>query len=236
MPHVFVSYSRKDKKFADDLSCAVEEAGYQIWIDRQCMPAARDIDHEIKQAIRDCFACIAILSPNALKSYWTKGEWEYALEQRKPLVPVLYRECDLPIYLRCLEACDFTSYPPLPVEPLRRLLAGLQAASRPGPTVTPPPGQQIGRVHRFDPRRRRIEAVLTGPLSVGDTIHVIGPSTNVTQLVRSLYASDGQAIEKLPSGSALIPFDFSACPGDLIYTASRSSGAPGANPTGKRDR
>jgi formylglycine-generating enzyme required for sulfatase activity len=58
------------------------------------------------QSIYDCARVLLILSPAAVKSERVQGEWITALEEKKPIVPVIYQECRVPSRLRLLQRID----------------------------------------------------------------------------------------------------------------------------------
>ena len=53
MPNMFISYSRKDKEFAEKLVKALEAEGRDIWIDYEDIPFASEWWDEICSGIVD---------------------------------------------------------------------------------------------------------------------------------------------------------------------------------------
>src|SRR4051812_37125590 len=69
-----------------------------------------------------CEAVVAILSPFSVGSANVLDELSFALEKGKRIVPVLYRDCEIPLRLHRIQYVDFrTDYH----EGLQRLLATL---------------------------------------------------------------------------------------------------------------
>jgi hypothetical protein len=98
MPDVFISYSRKDKEFAEKLVRALEADGRDVWIDFDDIPFASEWWEEICNGIDLSEATIFIISPDSLESKVCGMEVNYAIKNHKRLIPILYREVkDVPI-------------------------------------------------------------------------------------------------------------------------------------------
>ncbi|MCD4687379.1 MAG: toll/interleukin-1 receptor domain-containing protein [Anaerolineae bacterium] len=88
MGHVFISYSHDDSAYAIQLVHALQVAGFEVWFDEQ-------IEYGdawwpvIEQAIQECDAIIALMSPAGKKSRWVQCEIMLAVELHKPSFPVL---------------------------------------------------------------------------------------------------------------------------------------------------
>jgi hypothetical protein len=92
MPDVFISYSRKDKEFAEKLVKSFETDGRDVWIDFEDIPFAAEWWEEICRGIDSSQATIFIISPDSLDSKVCGLEVNYAIKNNKRLIPVLYRE------------------------------------------------------------------------------------------------------------------------------------------------
>jgi hypothetical protein len=108
-PYLFVSYAREDAAFAQKLSGALRARGVGIWIDESNLPPGVDWDREIDLAIERCSAMAVVISPSALNSNEVRGEFRAALDQQKPVIPLLVKDCELPRQLRTVEFLDFRS-------------------------------------------------------------------------------------------------------------------------------
>jgi hypothetical protein len=107
MMSIFLSYSRNDKDFADILYRLVESRGYDTWIDRRNIEAGSRWDQSIQSAIDEKSHLIVILSSTSAASDNVADEWSYALEQGKRVIPLYYKECNVPMRLRRLQRIDF---------------------------------------------------------------------------------------------------------------------------------
>lgn len=96
MPHAFLSYSRKDKAFVNQLYATLESQGFQVWVDWEDIPPSVDWMREIEQGIRSADNFVLIISPDSITSRVCYIELQYALSLNKHLIPVLYRDVTMP--------------------------------------------------------------------------------------------------------------------------------------------
>jgi len=92
MTDVFISYSRKDTEFVRKLHDSLEESGRDVWIDWENIPLTADWLEEIKEGIESSDNFIYVISPDSVHSDVCAVELGHALENRKRLIPVVYRE------------------------------------------------------------------------------------------------------------------------------------------------
>lgn len=90
----FISYSRKDKRFARKLKDALETMEVDAWVDWEDIPHGADWREEIRNSIQACDSFVFILSPDSLKSKVCAEELDIAVEMNKKIIPVLYREIE----------------------------------------------------------------------------------------------------------------------------------------------
>ena len=121
---IFVSYSRKDKAFANSLNAALKARGFEPLIDHgevyvlHDSPTGRNevcLFHDSWQRIQELIiqadTIIFVLSPDAVTSNICAREIDFASSLQKRFVPVVYRICDsgaVPTPLRRLKFifCD----------------------------------------------------------------------------------------------------------------------------------
>ena len=110
--HIFISYARKDARFAQKLNSDLKQEGLFTWIDDLSLRSGDDWLEHIAHAIDDSFAVLAILSPDAVNSKWVKRELRYADKLGKKIFPLLYKKCNLPHVLELqfgsIQRIDFT--------------------------------------------------------------------------------------------------------------------------------
>jgi serine/threonine protein kinase len=86
--HLFVSYSRRDKDYAAQLTDHLAENGFTVWIDSQ-IEYGDTWFAEIEEAIKTCEAFILLMTPEAYKSEWVQKEILLAKRDKKPIFPLL---------------------------------------------------------------------------------------------------------------------------------------------------
>ena len=94
MPHLFLSYSRKDQAFARRLYEALEGQNRDAWVDWEGIPPTAEWLKEVFAAIEGADAFLFIISPDSVVSPVCLKELAHAVEQNKRLVPILHRESD----------------------------------------------------------------------------------------------------------------------------------------------
>jgi len=109
MTHVFLSYLEEDLAFAEATQKEIEKAGFAVWVD----PArSRFMDsiwhHGIDNAIGESFVMVVILTPQALQSALMTYEWSFALGIGVTVIPVLFKEAQIPRRLLVLKCLDFS--------------------------------------------------------------------------------------------------------------------------------
>lgn len=96
---LFLSYSRKQTAWCDDLYTAIDTyTHFQRWRDNK-IPESADWWDSICVNIEGCFAFVAILTPDYLASVYCMGELEYALKLQKPVIALTLGEVNYPAKL-----------------------------------------------------------------------------------------------------------------------------------------
>jgi hypothetical protein len=105
---IFCSYARADDEFALKLAKDMKSAGASIWLDQLDIPKGQRWDRAVEEALQTCEYLLVILSPVSVESHNVMDEVSFALEEKKQVLPVLYRSCKLPFRLRRVQYIDFT--------------------------------------------------------------------------------------------------------------------------------
>ena len=153
-PSTFVCYSRRDVDFVLDLASRLRERGVRVWLDLWDIRTGEDWDRTIDAALTACASVLIVLSPDAVSSDEVRGELRAALSRGKPVVPVLYRSCDVPRQLQNTQYLDVSDSGDVSEAALDDLVATLRGEPRRGPRAWPFPP--------FDPTAwlgRRLRAV-----------------------------------------------------------------------------
>src|SRR6266436_7309142 len=91
---VFISYSRKDMAFADQLEAALRARGIEPLIDRSEIYAFEDWWKRIEALIAAADTVVFVLSPDAIASEVALKELGYATSLNKRLAPIVCRRVD----------------------------------------------------------------------------------------------------------------------------------------------
>ena len=108
-PKFFFSYAHDDSEFVLALAESLRTAGANLWLDRLDILGGQHWDESIQKALESCPGMLVVLSPSAVASQNCLDEISYALDERKRIIPVLYRPCAIPFRLRRMHHIDFTS-------------------------------------------------------------------------------------------------------------------------------
>jgi hypothetical protein len=107
MANIFISYSRKDEVFARRLAKSLSDLGSDVWIDIEDIPAGMKWSSAIQEGLDLCEALIVVISPDSMTSTNVEDEWQYALDQKKTVMPVLYRPAKLHFQLSRIQYVNF---------------------------------------------------------------------------------------------------------------------------------
>jgi len=96
---LFLSYSRRQTTWCDDLYTAIDTyTHFHRWRDNK-IPESADWWDSICVNIEGCFAFVAILTQDYLNSVYCMGELEYALKLDKPVIALMLQDVDYPAKL-----------------------------------------------------------------------------------------------------------------------------------------
>lgn len=135
-PTVFISYAHADDAFAMKLISDLQNAGHAIWIDTVSIKGGDAWVRSIADGIRNSYAFVTLISPNANTSRWVLREYLLAENLGKAIYPVMARQADIPFQMIDRQVIMLNeSY----ADGLRELIAAL-----PAPQVEmPPEGQEV---------------------------------------------------------------------------------------------
>jgi hypothetical protein len=91
---IFISYSRKDKAFADRLETALKARGFGPLIDRTEIYAFEDWWKRIEALISRADTVVFVISPHAIASEVAQKEVEHAASLNKRFAPIVCRRAD----------------------------------------------------------------------------------------------------------------------------------------------
>lgn len=104
---IFISYSRVDEAFARQLAGSLSAMGADVWIDVEDIPAGLKWSSAIQQGLDVCDALLVIISPESMASNNVEDEWQYFLDQKRPVFPIQYRPAKTHFQLSRIQYVDF---------------------------------------------------------------------------------------------------------------------------------
>lgn len=107
MARIFISYSRTDETFARRLATSLSNMGADIWIDVEDIPAGMKWSSAIQQGLDGGDLLIVIISPESMSSRNVEDEWQYYLDNGKPVIPVLLKPAKIHFQLNRIQYIDF---------------------------------------------------------------------------------------------------------------------------------
>ena len=126
--HIFISYHHNDLDFAENVISRLEKEGFSLWADSK-LSAGEDWRMIIDLAIKDAFALIVIMTPEAKASEYVTYEWVFAWGVGVKVIPMMLKKTPLHPRLEALQYLDFTNQKSRPWEKL--IEEAKNAASRP---------------------------------------------------------------------------------------------------------
>jgi len=132
----FFSYSHEDSDFALQLARDLKSAGAEVWIDKLDIMPGQEWDSAIEAALTQFPRMLLILSPASVKSRHVRNEISFALDENKTIIPVLYRDCTVPLQLRRIHYVDLRADYSRGLTALLRTLAGEQRPAGGAETAT----------------------------------------------------------------------------------------------------
>jgi hypothetical protein len=110
---VFISHTHVDKPFVRRIGADLAALGARVWIDDAELNIGDSLMGRIAAAIDEMEFLVVVLSPDAVASTWVQQELELAMssqlaEKKVKTLPLLYRPCQIPCFLRGKLYADFT--------------------------------------------------------------------------------------------------------------------------------
>jgi len=86
---IFVSYAEKDSDFATRVGSIIRDAGHLPWLYQQEVMPGEEYIEAVSEALHESDATLVILSKISAESQHVRNEVVQALEDRKPIIPLL---------------------------------------------------------------------------------------------------------------------------------------------------
>jgi len=107
MPQVFISYSRKDIAIVRQLAEDLKKADFNVWWDISGLKGGDAWMRAIQTGLKASQYCIVVLSRDSVESEWVEKEYTYAIGLGLKVIPILYKDCEIPLALANVQYVDF---------------------------------------------------------------------------------------------------------------------------------
>lgn len=178
-PQVFISYSHRDRQFAETLANSLSRDGVSVWYDNWRIHVGDSIVRKIQQGLSSSDFLVILLSRNSTESKWVEQELNAAtirnIESEGVFVlPVLIEKCQIPTFLSDKKYADFTRDPSSAYE---ELLAAID--------------------HHFDKQGRSRKSILDTRLSIVHTSTTEDKGLPVIKFTIANRSGSSQVINRL---------------------------------------
>ncbi len=105
--NIFVSYSRREVGFIDDLVRNLEQVGHEVWLDYRNLIPGKPWQDQIYKGIQKADVILLVVSKASLSSQNVEVEWQHVIEQDKRIILLVFEAVHLPEKLEKYEWVDF---------------------------------------------------------------------------------------------------------------------------------
>src|SRR5574341_1289311 len=107
-PNIFMSYSRREVGFVDDLTQRLEKEGYHVWLDYRSLAPGTPWAEQIDRGVDESQVILLVVSKASIASQYVEMEWRRVLtEKNKRIILLIFEAVDLPPELEWFEWVDF---------------------------------------------------------------------------------------------------------------------------------
>jgi hypothetical protein len=106
-PNIFISYSRREVGFVDDLTQSLETNGFKVWLDYRSLVPGTPWAVQIDQGLAETEVIVLVVSKASLASKYVEMEWRRVLTEKKRVILAIFEAVDLPKELEPFEWVDF---------------------------------------------------------------------------------------------------------------------------------
>ena len=106
-PNIFMSYSRREVGFVDDLTHRLEKEGFKIWLDYRSLVPGTAWAGQIDKGLDESQVILLVVSKASMASKYVELEWRRVIKETRRIVLVIFEAVDLPKELEQYEWVDF---------------------------------------------------------------------------------------------------------------------------------
>src|ERR1041385_7438516 len=105
--NIFISYSRREVGFVDDLVRNLEQVGHEVWLDYRNLIPGKPWQDQIYEGIQNAGVILLVVSKASLSSQNVEVEWHRVLQENKRIILLVFEAVTLPKELETYEWVDF---------------------------------------------------------------------------------------------------------------------------------
>ncbi len=105
--NIFMSYSRRELGFVDDLVSKLEDKKYKVWLDYRVLIPGTPWAGQIDKGLKEADTVLLVVSKASLASEFVALEWRHFLETNKRVILLIFEAVDVPTELEKYEWVDF---------------------------------------------------------------------------------------------------------------------------------
>ena len=107
-PNIFMSYSRREVGFVDQLTSRLEREGFKVWLDYRSLVPGKPWKEQINKGLDDSDVILLVISKDAITSKNVELEWRHVTREKdKRIILIIFEAVDLPEELETFEWVDF---------------------------------------------------------------------------------------------------------------------------------
>ncbi|MEM6255893.1 MAG: toll/interleukin-1 receptor domain-containing protein [Cyanobacteria bacterium P01_D01_bin.156] len=107
LPSLFLSYSRREVAFVNDLHTFLKKTGYNAWLDYHNLIPGSPWLEQILRGISDAEIVLLVVSQSSVGSENVADEWKEAIKLKKRIILIVFEAVELPEPLKQCEWIDF---------------------------------------------------------------------------------------------------------------------------------
>ena len=233
---LFISYAHADETFVQHLDAALAQHNIEAWYDRKPgvgLQGGQTWQQRLQAELSQRPLVAVVLSPEAVRpGAFVENEYLFALNKGATVVPLLYKDCPLPLALTSLQYIDFVHKSfATACDELRIALQPSAAPIAASRSIAPNPFTDRGRIDdatRFFGREAELQRIFDA-LGRHECVSIIGG--NHTGRSSLLHQIAVQGVSRLQARYAYLTLE--VCRNDqsfFEYACERLGG------TGRRDR
>ena len=93
---VFISYSSKEREWANQICKVLELNQISYWIAPDCIPGGSNYTTEIPIGIKECAVFMILVTDNSVQSPWVRKELDTAITEKKLIIPLIVEGTEMP--------------------------------------------------------------------------------------------------------------------------------------------